>query len=57
MQGWFPFIKMGIRKCIDNYRPISILTVASRILEGAVEIQLLSHLGKGRTIIFLEGGG
>ena len=41
MQGWFPFIKMGIRKCIDNYRPISILTVASRILEGAVEIQLL----------------
>lgn len=41
MQGWFPFIKMGMRKCIDNYRPISILTVASRILEGAVEIQLL----------------
>ena len=30
-------------KCMDNYRPISVLPVASKILEKAVQIQLLQH--------------
>ena len=31
---------------MDNYRPISVLPVASKILERAVQIQLLQHLDK-----------
>ena len=36
--------KDGDMKCMDNYRPISVLPVASKILERAVQIQLLQHL-------------
>lgn len=39
-------IKDGDKKCMDNYRPISVLPVASKILETAVQIQLLQHLDK-----------
>ena len=31
---------------MDNYRPISVLPVASKILERAMQIQLLQHLDK-----------
>ena len=31
---------------MDNYRPISVLPVASKILERAVQIQLLQHIDK-----------
>ena len=31
---------------MDNYRPISVLPVVSKILERAVQIQLLQHLDK-----------
>ena len=37
---------MEICKCIVNYRPISVLPVASKIFERAVQIQLLQHLDK-----------
>ena len=39
-----PLYKDGDKKCMDNYRPISVLPVASKILERAVQIQLLQHL-------------
>jgi len=35
--------KNGDEKCMDNYRPISVLPVASKILEEAVQMQLLQH--------------
>ena len=35
--------KDGDEKCMDNYRPISVLPVASKILENAVQIQFLKH--------------
>ena len=41
-----PLYKDGDKKCMDNYRPISVLLVASKILERAVQIQLLQHLDK-----------
>ena len=41
-----PLYKDGDKKCIVNYRPISVLPVASKILERAVQIQLLQHLDK-----------
>ena len=41
-----PLYKDGDKKCMDNYRPISVLPVASKILERAVQIQLLQHLDK-----------
>ena len=39
-----PLYKDGDKKCMDNYRPISVLPVASKILERAVRIQLLPHI-------------
>ena len=39
-----PLFKDGVRDDIDNYRPISILPVVSKILERAVQQQLVDHL-------------
>ena len=41
-----PLYKDEDKKCMVNYRPISVLPVASKILERAVQIQLLQHLDK-----------
>ena len=41
-----PLYKDGDKKCMDNHRPISVLPVASKILERAVQEQLLQHLDK-----------
>ena len=41
-----PLYKDGDKKCMDNYLPISVLPVASKILERAVQIQLPQHLDK-----------
>ena len=39
-----PLFKKGKAEDMDNYRPISILPVLSKILEGAVHMQLYHHL-------------
>ena len=39
-----PLFKDGVRDDIDNYHPISILPVVSKILERAVQQQLVDHL-------------
>ena len=39
-----PLFKKGKAEDMDNYRPISILPVLSKILEGAVHRQLYHHL-------------
>jgi hypothetical protein len=39
-----PLVKSGKPEIIDNYRPISILPIASKILERAVHKQLYSFL-------------
>ena len=41
-----PLYEDGDKKCMVNYRPISVLPVASKILERAVQIKLLQHLDK-----------
>ena len=38
MQGQSPLYKDGDKTCMDNNRPISVLLVASKILERAVQI-------------------
>ena len=50
-EGWkyatvAPLYKTGDKKCMHRYRPIFVLPVASKILERAVQIQLLQHLDK-----------
>ena len=39
-----PLLKSGKPELMDNYRPISILPIASKILKKAVHIQLHSFL-------------
>ena len=39
-----PLFKDGVRDDIDNYLPISILPVVSKILDRAVQQQLVDHL-------------
>ena len=46
MQGPVLLYKDGDKKCMDNYRSIPVLPVTSKILESAVQIQLLQHLDK-----------
>ena len=41
-----PFYKSGGRENMDNYRPISILPVLSKILEKVVNFQLQQYLKK-----------
>ena len=41
-----PIFKYGDRTDPNNYRPISILLILSKILERAVHSQLLDHLEK-----------
>ena len=39
-----PIYKSGPKNLFDNYRPISVLSVMSKVLERAIHKQLLSHL-------------
>ena len=39
-----PIFKMGRKDLCDNYRPISLLSTLSKILEKIVSIQLTNHL-------------
>jgi Notch-like protein len=41
-----PLFKKGDKQNISNYRPISILTSFSKVLEKAVHIQLYEHSSK-----------
>ena len=41
---------------MDNYRPISVLPVVSKILERAVQIQLLQHLDKSSQLSPVQCG-
>jgi hypothetical protein len=41
-----PLFKKGDKQNISNYRPISILTSFSKVLEKAVHIQLNKHSNK-----------
>ena len=45
-----PLCNDGDKKCMDNYRPIAVLLVASKILERAVQVQLLQHLDKSNQL-------
>ena len=42
--GVVPLYKSGGRESTDNYRPISILLVISKIMEKAVIVQLQRYL-------------
>jgi len=39
-----PIYKSGLRNMFANYRPISVLSILSKVLERSVHKQLLSHL-------------
>jgi hypothetical protein len=39
-----PILKTGNSECCDNYRPISLLSSLSKVLEKIVQIKLVNHL-------------
>lgn len=41
-----PIHKAGDRSCVDNYRPISILTTLSKVYERIVNLRLIKYLEK-----------
>ena len=41
-----PLYKKGNKRDVSNYRPISLLTSFSKILEKVIQIRLLDHLHK-----------
>lgn len=45
-----PIHKAGDRNCINNYRPISVLTTLSKILEKLINKRLLSFLEKAHVL-------
>ena len=51
-----PLFKSGSMVELDNYRPISILPVLSKILERIVYKQLLSHLGNNGLLSSFQFG-
>lgn len=51
-----PYVKVGIRRAWPTGRPISVLPMASKILERAVQIQLLHHLDKSNQLQYLPSG-
>ena len=46
-----PLFKKGDKSNISNYRPISLLTSFSKVLEKAMSIQLLEHLNKNNILV------
>jgi hypothetical protein len=51
-----PLLKSGEPEIIDNYRPISILPIASKILERAVHTQLYSFLTSNNLLAHISSG-
>lgn len=45
-----PIYKSGERDCVSNYRPISVLTATSKILEKIISKRLLSFIAKENVI-------
>jgi hypothetical protein len=45
-----PLYKKGNKNDVSNYRPISLLTSFSKILEKVIQIRLLDYLHKNNTI-------
>ena len=43
-------LKFGDQSCVENYRPISLLLVLSKVLEKTVYLKLVSHMGKMNVI-------
>jgi hypothetical protein len=46
-----PLLRKGDKSNISNYRPISLLTSFSKVLEKAMNIQLLEHLNKNDILV------
>ena len=51
-----PIFKPGNTKIPENYRPVSVLPVLSKILEKAVNSKLLSYLEKNKLLTELQFG-
>ena len=51
-----PIYKAGKKNDEDNYRPISILPLVSKIMERAVQIQLLQHLTENQVLSTHQSG-
>ena len=51
-----PIYKSGPRNSFDNYRPISVLSTMSKILERAVHKQLMSHLESNKLLTSSQFG-
>jgi sarcosine oxidase/L-pipecolate oxidase len=46
-----PLFKKGERRCISNYRPISLLTSFSKVFEKVIYNRLLEHLNSNNILI------
>ena len=51
-----PILKSGNTKIPENYRPVSVLPVLSKILEKAVYSKLLSYLEKNKLLTKFQFG-
>ena len=51
-----PLFKKNARTEVGNYRPVSILSVASKILERAVYVQLENYLTQNKILYELQSG-
>lgn len=45
-----PIFKAGEKNCVNNYRPISVLTGLSKILEKIINIRLMKYLEENRLL-------
>lgn len=41
-----PIFKSGNKRCLNNYRPISVLSIFSKILEKIIKKRMLKHINK-----------
>ena len=41
-----PTFKVGDSNCVKNYRPISLLSIVSKVLEGLIFNKIISHISK-----------
>lgn len=51
-----PIYKKNERTEVSNYRPVSILSIVSKILEKAIYLQLEKHLNKNNLLYTLQSG-
>ena len=56
MQRLNPFLRKKQKTNVENYRPVSVLSILSKILERAVHIQLEQYLNDNKILYSHQSG-